>query len=288
MHEQLPRRLVARGEEQRRPVDAVEAEDVLRQEVRRRPEALEVLAGCVMERAQVVDERVGPDVGDLIGIPGDRHPPGLRRAADREIAQPALDEAAGLVVTEARQHELRVARRRCASSGVLVGGEAEEPVALLEPLGLGAVVGALAVDELLLGLERLAADAVQAAVDVLVDVVLSVLLDSREEVLDEPHVALIAGSDEEVVGRVDPPRHLLPGGDDLVGVLPGREPLLRRDARDLVRVLVHTRQEPGVVAALAVMPDDDVRGDGRVRVPDVRGRVHVVDRCGQVEAHHRK
>ena len=147
------------------------------------------------------------------------------------------------------------------------------------------MVGALAVDELVLGLERLAAEAVQPGVDVLVDVVAAVVPDALEELLDEGLVALIARADEEVVGRVHAPRQLLPGADDPVGVRARLEPLLRRDARDLVRMLVDARQEVRLVAALAVMPDDDVRGDGRVRVPDVRGRVHVVDRCCQVEAH---
>ena len=124
----------------------------------------------VGERAQVVDERVGPDVGDLVRIPRDRDAPRLARAADREVLQAALDEAPRLVGAELRQDEvgpLVVEREQ----PVLVGGEPEEPVLLLDPLGLDAVLGALAVDELGLGLERLAPDAVEARVDVLVDVV---------------------------------------------------------------------------------------------------------------------
>ena len=175
-----------------------------------------------------------------------------------------------------------------AQKRVLVGGETEEPVALLEPLGLDAMVGALAVDELVLALEGLAADAVPARVYVLVDVLAAVVVDALEELLDEALVAVIARPDEEVVRRVQPPRQLLPGADDRIGVLLRREPLLRRHPRDLVRMLVHAREEERVVAALAVMAGEDVGRDGRVRVPDVRGRVHVVDRCCQVEAHHQK
>ena len=143
----------------------------------------------VGERAQVVDERVGPDVGDLIRIPRDRDAPGLARAADREVLQAAGDEAPRLVVAEAGQHEVRplVVERE---QPVLVGREPEEPVLLLDPLGLDVVVGALAVDELVLGLERLAADAVEPGVDVLVDV--AVVVDPLQEVLDEALVALVA------------------------------------------------------------------------------------------------
>ena len=81
-----------------------------------------------------------------------------------------------------RQDEVRplVVQR---SEPILVGGEAEEVVLLLHPLGLDAVIGALAVDELVLALERLAADAVEAGVDVLVDV--AVVVDPLEELPDE-------------------------------------------------------------------------------------------------------
>ena len=71
-------------------------------------------------------------------------------------------------------------------------------------------------------------------------------------------MALIARPDEEVDRRVDPLGKLLPGDDDAVGVLLGRETLLRGDARHLVRVLVDSRQEEGALAPLAVMAHEDV------------------------------
>ena len=142
----------------------MESEDVLREQVPdgRPVPVAQVLAGSrVRQRAEVVDERVGPDVGDLIRIPRDRHPPRLTGARDREVLETAGDEASRLVVPKPRPDEVgpRVVERRAA---VLVRGEAEEPVLLLDPLGLDAVDRALAVDELGLGLERLAADAVPA------------------------------------------------------------------------------------------------------------------------------
>jgi hypothetical protein len=285
VHEELLRRVVAGGEQERGPVDAVEAEDVLPEQMPDLgPEALEVLAGRVAEGAPVVDERVGPDVGDLLRIPRDRHAPGLRRPADREVAEAAPDEAARLVGAEPRQDEVgaRVVERQ---QPLLVGREAEEPVPLLEPRGLDAVVGALPVDELLGALERLAAVAVEAGVHVLVDVVPAVVPDPQQEVLDEALVPLIARADEEVVLRVQAPGQLSPGRDDAIRVLLRRQPLLRGDARHLVGMLVHPGQEEGLVAALPVVPREDVRRDRRVSVADVRRRVHVVDGCRHVEAH---
>ena len=145
------------------------------------------------------------------------------------------------------------------------------------------MVGALAVDELVLVLEGLAADAVEPGVDVLVDV--AVVVDALQEVLDEALVALIGRPDEVVDRRVDARRQLLPRDDDLVDVLLGREPLLRSDPRHLVRVLVDSREEVRLLAALPVMAHEDVGRDRRVRVADVRRRVDVVNGCGQVEAH---
>jgi hypothetical protein len=107
--EELLRHLVARGQEQRRPVDAVKAQDVLAQEVVDvRPELVaQVLAFArVCESAQVVDEGVYPDIGHLPLVPGDRYAPRLPGPADAEVLESALDEAASLVVAKARQHEV--------------------------------------------------------------------------------------------------------------------------------------------------------------------------------------
>ena len=122
MHEQLAGRLVAGAEQKRRPVDAVEAQDVLRQQMPNLgPEGRnEILAGSgVRQRADVVDERVGPHVGDRIGVPRDRDPPGLPRSADREVLEAALDEALRLVRPESREDEVGRARsssRSCCSN----------------------------------------------------------------------------------------------------------------------------------------------------------------------------
>jgi hypothetical protein len=53
-------------------------------------------------------------------------------------------------------------------------------------------------------------------------------------------------------------------------------------------VLVGARQEEGLLAALAAVAGEDVRGDRRVRVPDVRRRIDVINRCGDVKTHARQ
>ena len=169
---------------------------------------------------------------------------------------------------------------------VLVGGEPEEVVLLLDPLGDGVVQRALAVDELVLGLERLAADAVEARVDVLVDV--AVVVDALQELADERLVAFVARPDEEVGLGVQPWRQAAPGLGDLVDVLLSAEALTLSDPPDLRRVLVDAGEKEGLVAALPMVPRENVGRDRRVRVPDVRFVVDVVDRRGHVEAHRRQ
>ena len=152
----------------------------------------------VRERAQVVDERIRPDVRDLVGVPGDRDPPRLPGTTDREVLEAPRDERPGLVGPKPGEDEVRPLVVE-GQQALLVRGEPEEPVSLFDPLGLDLVLRALPVDELLLRLEGLAADAVEPRVDVLVDVVASVVADPLQELLDEPLVAVVARPDEEVV-----------------------------------------------------------------------------------------
>jgi hypothetical protein len=286
VHEQLLRNVVASRKEQCRPEDAMEAKDVLAEQVPDLgPELLsQVLAvACIRERAQVVDQRVDPDVDDLILVPRDRHAPGLARAAEAEVLQPARDEGSRLVVAEPRQNEVgpRVIQ---VEQLLLERRQPEEVVLLLDPLWLDAVLRTLAVDELGLRLERFATDAVEPRVGVLVDV--AVVVDPLDEVLDEALVSLVGRADEEVVLGIDEPRQLSPGLGDLVDVRLRIETLILGHPVDLGGVLVRSGEEERLLAALLVMARQDIGRDRRVRVADVRGRVDVVDRRRDVEAAH--
>ena len=142
------------------------------------------------------------------------------------------------------------------------------------------------VHELRLRVESLAARAVEAGVDPLVD--LPRVVDPLDELLNSLFVAGIGGADEEVVRGVHPRGHLLERGrvaiDELLHVQTG----LFCHPRDVRPVLVGAREEEGLVPALAVVAGENVRRDRRVRVPDVGSRVDVVDGRRQVEAHSRQ
>ena len=265
----------------------MELENVLRQEVPHlRPETgPEVLARAGEgERAPVVDERVDPDVDNLIRVPRNRYAPVLRGPADADVVEPAFDEAARLVVPEAGEHDLRPlvveAKKR-----LLVRREPEEVVLLLDELRPDPVLRAQSVDELVLGVEGLAARAVEPGVHALEDV--AAVVDPLQELLHTRLVPLVRRADEEVVRRVHAHGHLLERGGVSVDELLQVQPLLLRDPRDVRAVLVRPGQEEGLLAPLTQVTHEDVRCDRRVRVADVRGRVDVVDGRRDVEAHRR-
>src|SRR5439155_22389748 len=134
-----------------------------------------------------------------------------------------------------------------------------------------------------LGLEVRAARAVPALVRALVDV--AVVLHAREDLLHAALVPLIGRADEEVVGDLEQGHERLEALRVAVG-----EPL-RRDALPLggqrhgLAVLVGARQEEHLLPALAHVAREDVAADRRVRVPEMRRGVDVVDRRGDVERH---
>ena len=68
-----------------------------------------------------------------------------------------------------------------------------------------------------------------------------------------------------------------------VGELLGLEALRLGRVGHRLAVLVGPGEEEHVLAALAVVARHDVGGDRRVRVPQMRGRVDVVDRRRDVE-----
>ena len=126
------------------------------------------------------------------------------------------------------------------------------------------VVGALAVHDLLLGVEALAAVAVPAAV--LAEVDLACVVELLEDGLDHRLVARLGGADEVVVGDTEPPPRLAEGAGDLVGVRLRRHARGGRRLGDPVPVLVGAGEEVHAVAAQAPVAAHRVRHDGRVRV----------------------
>jgi len=100
MGEDPARRRDPGGHQEGRPVDRVEAQDVLADHVQiRRPEGAELLALGVRIAGggDVVGQRVEPDIHDMRRIARHRDAPAEAGARHREVAQPRLDERDDLV-----------------------------------------------------------------------------------------------------------------------------------------------------------------------------------------------
>ena len=278
------RRLDPGGQQQRRPVHAVEAQDVLAdQVVDRRPPLLEAVGVvAVADGGGVVDERVVPDVEDVVGIPRHRDAPVDRHPADRDVLEALAQQPEGLVALALGRDRTRVGLVPV-EQGLGEGGELEEPVLLLEVLD-GAEVDRAEhpVDQLLFAVVRLAGHAVEADVGVLVDP--AVVVDRLEQPLHRLGVAGLGGADEVVVADVEQRPGVAEPGTGAVGLLDGAEARLLGRPQHLQAVLVGAGEEPGVVADQAVPAGQRVGGDRRVGVTDVRDVVDVVDRRRHVEA----
>ena len=275
---------IARGHEHRRPVHAVEPDDLLADDVVHvgPPGSEALVVGAEADGRGVVDERVVPDVEDVALGPRHRHAPGERGPGDRHVIEALAQEAEHLVPLALGGDDLRV-RLDPVDEALLVAAQAEEVVLLAErgdgTAGVDRAVDA--VDQLALLVVRLAGHAVRALVGVELDV--AVVLDPLQELLHGRVVPRLGGADEVVVGDVE----AVPGGPEPLGVAVGllerAEPGLLGGLGHLQAVLVGAGQEEGVVTQQAVPAGQRVGDHGRVRVPHVGRVVHVVDRGGDVE-----
>src|SRR5207302_8161794 len=202
------------------------------------------------------------------------------RPADREILERVAQEPEDLVPI-ALGADQGGALLDVPNQPVLVLRHPEEVVLLLEELEPGEVLGARAVDRLLLRVETLAADPVEPSVRAEVD--LAPVVERLEDRLDDALVPRLGGADEVVVRDAEPPPRLAEDGRDRVGVRLGRDARLGRRLGDLVAVLVGAGQEVHGVAGQAPVAAHRVGDDRRVRVAEVRARVDVVDRRREVE-----
>ena len=173
------------------------------------------------------------------------------------------------------------------SSGSWKADSAEEPVLLAARASSGIWwIGQRVVrPDLRLGLEVRAARAVPALVDALVDV--AVVVDLLQDLLDAP---LVLGSVVRMKKSLRARRAAAPAPEAL-GVRSASSCGVRPRARAASATGSPCSSVPvrknDVLAALAVVTGQDVGGDRRVRVAEVRGRVDVVDRGRDVVVVHR-
>ncbi len=263
----------AHGHEEGGPVDGVETEDVLTDD-------LKVRGPGVLSAREVVQQRIEPDIDHMLLIAWDGNAPLDARAADAEILQSTFHEALHLVEAEVGLYEVGMGRVEV-QERLLILRKAEEVGLFFE---LDELVGeALGLEFLGLSLrdEGLVAHAVEALVSGLVDV--AGIQQLLEPALHGLAVIRIRGADETVVGHAHARPQVRVVGDDLV-----RERFRRDAAGDcgllhLLTVFVRAREEAHRLAHLAMEARERVRQHRRVDMPDVGPVVHIVDRRGDVE-----
>ena len=264
------------------PKHPVGFDDVLADEVvGRRPVTIHQILG--FQRRVVVDERVEPDVGDVLLVPGQGDSPGhaAARAADREVADRLAQHRQHLVSVALGADEVGVVLDVFPQPRPILL-HAEEVVGFAAVFGQLVAVGAFAVDQLFLGHEAFGAHAVEPGILAVEDVV--VVVDVLQDLADDHLVTVLGGADEFVVLKAQAIPGVAELGRDLVAVLLGRLVGGGRGLGDLFTVLVGAGQEIGVVSPEAMEAGDDVDQDGGVGVSDVGRGIDVKDGGGGVES----
>ena len=287
MREDALRQRDPRRHQEGRPVDGVEAHDVLADDVQvGRPEmrARIRVVGKAGGR-QIVGQRVDPDVHHVPLVAGDPDAPVERVARDRQVLEPALDEAHHLVPPLLRADEGRI-RLVMRKQPVLIGGEAEEVGLLLRPFDRRA--------------ERLPAHAVRperrlllveigflphrVPAGILVEIDVAGRLHAPPDLLAGKVVPLLGGADEVVLRDVERRRHVAKALRVAVGELDRRQPLGDRRLLHLEAVLVGARQEEHVLAVEPLEARDRIARHRRIGMADMGDPIRIEDRRGEVEA----
>ena len=204
------------------------------------------------------------------------------RAREAHVLQALFEKREDLAPARLR-NDLKLIGLDAVPDLARVARELEEIILFFEALGNGAVVGAFAVDEILLGHECLVPDAVEPFIGFLVDVAgIYELLPERLRA--GPMILLIGSADELVVRDVELAKERRELADDLIEE---RERLLPRCVRrfdHLLGILVGTCKEIRLLAEhIAMIADDAVGERRRICVPHMELRIGIKNRRGQIK-----
>src|SRR4030095_10788836 len=167
---------------------------------------------------------------------------------------------------------------------LLVLRQAKVVTLLLQAFDFVATGWTFALNELALGYEDLVDGAVPAFVVAFVDI--AVDGDAAPEFLRGPMMARLGRPDEIVVRDVQISTHLSKAGCHLFGENFRFHSSLPRRAFDLLTVFIRSRQKEHVIAEQPSRSCDGVSDHRRIRMPDVRLGVDVVDGRRDVERIH--
>ena len=285
MAEYLLRQRQIQCHQENGPVDGMEADDILTDQMQiRRPFLLKQVAGLsvalVADTGDIVGQRVQPYVYYVLRVEIHRDTPFEGGTRYAEILQTRKQEVVHhLILSGNRLDEFRMLVD-VVNQTVSVFAHTEEISLFLSRLHLAAAVRTLAVHQLGLGPEGLAGSTVHTLVSTLVDIALVIQL--LENLLYLLLVVIICGTDKFIIGSV----HQIPDSLNLAGHIVHE--FLRSNAcflglqLNLLAVFVRTGLKEYVVALESAETGNGVRQYNLIGVADVglagcvgNGRGHV-------------
>ncbi|MCG3771596.1 MAG: hypothetical protein JW384_02784 [Nitrosomonadaceae bacterium] len=130
--------------------------------------------------------------------------------------------------------------------------------------------------------ELFASDAIETVVFAFVDV--SALFEFFKEALNTSHVTLGSRSDEIIVGNIEVLPEWFPGiFHQAIGPLLRRHFVCLGGAHDFLTMFIRTSEVPDRFPALAMPAGEHISGDRRIRMPQVRCIVYVIDRGSEIK-----
>ena len=273
-----------RAQQEGRPVDRVEADDVLADKMKvGGPELVPHLTAIgIAEAGDVIGQRIDPNIHDVAVAAGHFHAPVEAGPAHRQILQPALDEGHHFIAAADGFEEARCVQQFEQRLGI--ARQAEEPGLFLGPFDRsplrGQLFAPLAFDQFFLVVIGFVTNRVPAFVAIEVEIALG--LHCLPDRLAGAMMIGVCRADEAVVRDVqcieqilEVPRHLV-----------------RQFARGLAQVacllghlqtmLVGPCLEPHFASAQALEAGDDIGRDRFIGMADMRLAIGIVDRGGKV------
>ena len=283
MGEDVVRQFQTDGLQHGRPVHRVRGQDVLADQVMAgRPVAAGFDFRHLAVHRHVVDQRVEPDVGDVLVVEGQGHAPGkaFLGARDAQVAQRLFQESQDFVFARLRPHESWI-RIDVFDQPILVLAHFEKVIGLADLPDRAAAFRAVAFLQILFGEEAFAGRAVPALVGVAVD--FTAIEEVLQDFLHHTRVPFFRRADEVGIGNIEPRPQFLEADVEFVHVLLGGNATLAGGLLHLLSVLVRAGEEEHFLPFQAMVTRGHIGGDGGVGVADVRHIVDVVNRGGDVK-----
>ena len=276
------RQLESERHQHRRPDHRVEPEDLLADHVIPRRPVLRALCGQhaagfgKSERGRIVEERIDPHIDHVLGRVRHRDAPREVRARDRHVLQPLSQATEHLVEPAGRAHEARI-RREERLELRLVRAQPEVVVLLRGAHERTAADRALVLELLRAGVGDVLLLAFVVPADELAEIDVARREQPRHERLHLRLVARLGRADEIIVREVERPEQLAELSGVLVCERLRRHAAVLRALLHLSAMLVGAGQEEHIPSVEPHRPRPDVAERGRVRTPDMRAVVHVID-----------